>query len=505
MIKKLFLGLCTCFVCAALSAQDFGFGFDSSGSDDESKSGNLKPKAVFGGEVSASLAGYFDDFKGGFAATKLGDVFTGKLDFSAHNSFADGIINLKFSPVFDGSVSPVTIDEAYLAAFFRNFSLEGGLRKLTWGRADSFGPLDIINPIDYSDLSIMGKVADMKIARPLIHGSFKFGSFTKLEAVFIPTFKGHNFAYSKTNRWMPSQFTNVSSSFSGTILRNPDLAQAFMLAPNGPAVIEQGMNDRMDQFIDYIPEAEKIFTSLKYAQAGLRFTTTMKSADFGVQYFYGNMFRPSIGVAMIDDFQKSLKYAAMAAASTGEFDENLVRDAFDKLQFDMLYNRYHHAGIDYAQVIAGFNIRVEAAAIITNDLSGDKGDVYNPQIAWSVGFDRDLFWGINLNLQANENVRLLHSKTGTDQFFDIENGTDITSTRITAVLSKKFLRDEFEIKASGLWGIEDKDFLILPSITWTKNDVTVELAGGIFGGSKDGELGQYKDNDFIKAAVRYRF
>jgi hypothetical protein len=73
------------------------------------------------------------------------------------------------------------------------------------------------------------------------------------------------------------------------------------------------------------------------------------------------------------------------------------------------------------------------------------------------------------------------------------------------ILSRKFLRDELEVKATGLWGIEDKDFLILPSIAWTKNDVTLELSGGFFGGDEKGELGQYGDNHFVKVTVSYSF
>jgi hypothetical protein len=88
---------------------------------------------------------------------------------------------------------------------------------------------------------------------------------------------------------------------------------------------------------------------------------------------------------------------------------------------------------------------------------------------------------------------------------DMEAGKDISSTRITAILSKKFFRDELELKATGLWGIEDKDFLIIPAVIWSKNDVTAELAAGFFGGDRAGELGQYKDNSYLKVALGYSF
>jgi hypothetical protein len=45
----------------------------------------------------------------------------------------------------------------------------------------------------------------------------------------------------------------------------------------------------------------------------------------------------------------------------------------------------------------------------------------------------------------------------------------------------------------------------MPSIVWTKDDVAVELSGGIFAGSGEGMFGQFHDNSFIKAAVKYTF
>jgi hypothetical protein len=111
------------------------------------------------------------------------------------------------------------------------------------------------------------------------------------------------------------------------------------------------------------------------------------------------------------------------------------------------YNPYHQIGLDYAQVIAGLNLRAELAANITEDLSGDDGGVYNP----SLGFDRDLFSGVNLNLQCGETIRLLDGEITT--LHDIEADSDISSTRISAALSKKFLRDELDVKAPpfGRW------------------------------------------------------
>jgi hypothetical protein len=260
----------------------------------------------------------------------------------------------------------------------------------------------------------------------------------KLEGVFVPNFEPIRFA--ESGRWTPAQFESLSQLPPGNIAR-PDT------------------------------------TTLDYAQAGARFTTTIGGvADMGFQYYYGRLTTPAVTMT-----------AAMPPAVS------------------FAYNPYHHIGVDWAQVIAGFNLRAEAAANITEDIDGNDGAVYNPSLAWSLGFDRDLVWGINVNLQCSETIRLLDSEVGGSVLLDIEAGTDVTDTRITAVLAKKFLRDELELKTTAVWEIESGAALIMPSLVWTKNDVAVELSGGVFAGGDEGLFGQFHDNSFIRAGLKYTF
>jgi hypothetical protein len=45
----------------------------------------------------------------------------------------------------------------------------------------------------------------------------------------------------------------------------------------------------------------------------------------------------------------------------------------------------------------------------------------------------------------------------------------------------------------------------MPSLAWTKDALSFELSGGIFGGKKGGQFGQYRDNSFVRAALTYSF
>jgi hypothetical protein len=219
-------------------------------------------------------------------------------------------------------------------------------------------------------------------------------------------------------------------------------------------------------------------TSLDYAQAGLRFTTTISNAvDMGVQYYYGRLTTPAVT-------------AAVAVAGTPPV-------------VSIAYNPYHQIGLDYAQVVFDFNLRAELAANITEDIAGDDGEVYNPSLAWSFGFDRSLVAGISLTLQCNEIIRLLDAEIHSPA--DIEADSDITSTSITAALSKKFLRDELELRAATMWDIENGACLVMPSIIWTKSDVAVEFSAGIFAGNDEGLFGQFHDNSFVKVGMKYTF
>jgi hypothetical protein len=300
----------------------------------------------------------------------------------------------------------------------------------------------------------------LKIARPLLHASYRIGSSSKIEAVFVPWFEPLRFA--EEGRWEPAEMKTLDQTLESPFFVNKK---------------------------KYKPDT----SMLEYAQAGARFTTTIGPADLGVQYYYGRLTRPSITFNIVPILPPPV--------TTANID----------VYFD--YNPYHQIGVDWAQVLFGFNVRAEFAANITEDLAGDDGAVYNPALLWSFGFDRDLFWGINLNIQCNESIRLMHNKLlnnlmlapGVSLMRDIEADTDMTYTQIIAALSKKFFRDELELRVAVLWGIEDRDFILIPSLVWTKDSVSVELSGGIFGGDKDGQYGQYRRNSFIKTALTYSF
>jgi hypothetical protein len=491
-----------------LAAQDFGFGFDE-GAEETDSAPAVSVKV--GGEIAVELVPYVYDFDKKESAQNISfwDMASGNVNFSASggnidayasfNLSADSISELwdEDAPLDDASYTPLIMDEAFLRAFIGPVNIEAGLRKLSWGKADSLGPLDVINPLDYSDLRNISDLQALKIARPLVHVTWNAGGFSKLEAVFIPNVAGHRFA--RDGRWAASQVTDMSSvetGFSsivaaqyGNIMAIPGVADLFNNVRNNL------MNSLGSDFISFPSTG-----GLDYFQTGLRFTTTVGPADIGAQYYYGNLFLPDCFFFLFDAFLVDLVMGNFPPDPANPYSRNPAL-----LSPQIKYNPYHQIGVDYAQVLFDFNMRAEFAFHLTEDLKGDDGAVRNPFIGWSLGFDRDLFWGINANVQCNETVRLFDDKVGSNPILDCEADTNITSTRFTMQLSKKFFRDELESRVVAIWDVENSDCYIIPGLIWTKGPMTTELSAGVFTGKESGDLGQYWENSFVKIGLKYSF
>jgi len=421
---------------------DFGFG-----ADDESKAAAAAPAAAgikIGGELGVDGTLFFDELDD-IGAVALGDLYSARLSIEASGSKADALIKLRVSQDIIENRPQDIIDEARLRITLGNLNLEGGLLKLTWGKADSQGPLDVLNPLDLRDLTVVDSM-ERKIARPMVRSLLSLGQSTTIEAVFLPGFEGY--ALATEGRWRPDQFDELDATLLSFGTTYAGLAAALDTA------------------------------SLSHSQTGARMTTSLGSVDLGLQYFYGYLPMPAV------------KFSGSPFPSAVE----------------LVYNRYHQIGADFAAVIAGFNTRAELAANLTEDLEGDEPAVYNPSLAFSLGFDRDLFAGINLNLQYAGSYRLNDDKIDRSaQSFDIEKDSEVFSSTLTAVLMKSLFKDALDLELRALYEFDDKDFLILPSAAYAIGDAEIEISAGIFGGDKDGQMGQYGDSSYVKIAMRYKF
>jgi hypothetical protein len=472
--------------------QSFGFS-----DDDDNSSPSLPFTFDFGGEIEAGVNLFVYDFKGENDETfSFWDTVSAKLHASIEGKNAYGYISLNFSNAAfsqfseDTEYPPKFFDELWLRGYFDKLTVEAGLMKMRWGKMYSPGPLDVVNPLDYTDLTNLTDSKAMKIARPMIHASFNIGDFSQIEGLFIPNFTGHRFA--ANGRWTPSQFSNMTADFAAGI-KDRAIERYSALAP----IIESMYSSGVVDYSGIEPEFPDT-TSIDNFQAGLRFNTVIGPADVGFQYFYGNLFRPSVSIGGVDTFIDNLIASNFPPVMPPVINIDLLSPHIE-------YSRYHLIGLDYSQAAAGFTLRAEVAANITEDTAGDNGQIKNPFLAWSLGFDYDIIAGININIQCNENIRLLNDGVNDNPVMDCEGGTDISYTRLVMQLSRSFFREKLNCKVITIWDVEDMDCHIIPSVSWTVNDAEIILSSGIFTGNNKGELGQYWNNSFVKLTMRYVF
>jgi hypothetical protein len=502
------------FCPPASEAQDFWLDDEGDSPGPEISTGRLGLKT--GGEITGELLMFPHGLSGGRAGkADWGNLVSARLRFDVSAPNAEAALHFKLSPrIADMTASgdpfwtPPFIDELYLRAFLGPVTLETGLRKLAWGRADVQGPLDVTNPLDYTDLTNVEDTMGRKIARPMIHASLPLGGASKLEGVFIPNFQGHRYALDSEDRWYPTAIAmgrrdDMIDGLIGGIIGN---LPAPYNQPPFSSGFAQGLNAKISMPAlgpGDIPETG----GLEYAQGGLRFTTTLGPADLGFQYYSGFLFRPSFTIKGADALLETV--SSSSAASLGAYPGGPSTALADMLASAGLgpritYNRYHQIGLDYTQVIFDFSFRAELAANITEDLAGDDGGVYNPSLAWSLGFDRDLF-GFTLFVEADEGIRLLNSKVNSNPALDTEGGVPLTNTALAARISRAFFQDKLELKFGLLWNIEAGDLYLMPSVSYTMGDLEAVLSGGIFVGKDGGELSQYRNNGYIRTALTYSF
>lgn len=157
--------------------------------------------------------------------------------------------------------TPRWLDEAFLQVSMGSVYFSGGLKKITWGRADALSVLDVINPHDKTHILFPDNPEKMGV--PLL----QFFAYTprdiKMEVVFLPMFTPH------------------------------------LLALEGKWESEAMKQVKKYNFAQTKEEIQRIFRSdtekFKFAHAGVRLSTTLANAhDVGFQYFYGHSKMPII-------------------------------------------------------------------------------------------------------------------------------------------------------------------------------------------------------------------
>jgi hypothetical protein len=478
---------------------------------------------VVGGELGFSAVKYFDDIED-FLSSNLDAGALGRLDIDATGGKVDAVLHLDLRATIPASDPWAALDEAYLRLGLLEFlDIEGGLRKVSWGRADSLSVLDIINPLNLTDLTVSDPM-DQKMAQTMLRAVARLGDHATLDAIYLPFYEPNKIAFD--GRWAPRQVrdlreqahtelfdglykqykaTAFATAYTAAYSAAYPLAYAAALAAGAAATdaaataastannqattvatdTVAGQEDLLaeeaaadaDAGIDDLVDGPDTRT-FAYGQAGARLAVSLGPVDLGAQYLYGYL-----------------------PAQVINADPASIEDNGGKIA--VTYNRYHHAGVDAAAVVAGFATRFELGVNVTDDLEGNDPLVYNPSLGWAAGFDRDLFAGLNVNLQARGTIRLLHDKISGE--YDMERDTEPTTTQVALALSQRLFRDAIEWRLAAVMSPEDLDFAIDPSIAIAVGDAELEVFGRIFGGNEEGDLGQFASQSYAGVRLSYVF
>ncbi len=471
-ITKKFLGavsaaaLLTSVPAFAQDASDFGFGESTTSTEGEESSEDVEafvePKLEWSGDAGVNARAWIDTEDGYKSAD---DVSTNtqteanaylKLDLNYNGSSTDfnGKLKLDTATIKDNPED--VLEELTVRSYLGNWQIEAGKMKNVWGKGDKLHVLDNFNANDYTDF-IFPDYIDRRIAEPMFKVSYAspssgdYLSNVKIEGVYTPMMTADRFA--SDGVLVPYSMTNLTNTVKGILTQQAaavyDTGDSTKIA-NGILTLSDFSQD--DLYADNIK-------TLKYGQAGARFTATFSGIDFGASYYYGHYKQPSANVenyavwSHTDDVKNGAwaKYKAgvvsAVRAATGDtlasytdddvynyaftnqatlgqtiYDENTVKTyvastltsngyTLDNALPSLNYDQVQVFGLEAAFVLWKFNTRWEFAYNLTEDIAGDNPWVKNNSIGWVAGFDIDLpIHNLNINFQENGNYILKNDK-----------------------------------------------------------------------------------------------
>ena len=544
-------------------AEDFG---DFGGFGDDASEAAAS-KFEFGADAETEIRAYVDVDEANAEAVELDVAPAANLNLKYNGNKSDAEISFKIDEETIKNHPEDVIDEAVLRGYFGNLTLEAGKMKIVWGKGDKLHVLDNFNADDYSDF-IIPDYLDRRISTPMVRAvySLPFANMN-LEGVYTPLLPVDRFA--REGRWTPKQVSELTGNVTSNAelklaaaindLENARLeaATAAALKTMGDtshltAIITQAILDGKisnyttadiiaycsahgldpsqaanqqsaaaailsERYSNYLTEnltaANTAYTlclanannlsanpdviypdlwNLKYGQFGARATWTLGQVDMGISYYNGWYKQPSVNASKIDSFLTS--YLANGQVSE---DEKFL--AYDKKQT---------FGLEASSVIWHFNVRGEFAYNLTDDFDGTNPWVHNNSIAWLGGFDIDLpFWNANLNVQEIGSY-VFHGDECDKNTLDVDYGLNgYTNNKVVCNITTSFLNDKLAPEVTVMYGIENKDLVVMPKLAFKPDQNLTLTASGmyIWCGGDNSEFKSWEKNSFVSLNASYKF
>ncbi|MBN2617103.1 MAG: hypothetical protein JXR64_02185 [Spirochaetales bacterium] len=461
-----------------LFAQEDSFFFE-----DDFSSNEEVPSSFISFDSGGSVGGFTDYYNEVWSS----NLFL-NLDFTAQTSVVDLVSNIdvKINNLDNFSNFPLQnnqynssfyVDSLFARFYHKMFDLEVGLLKPIWGNADGIHAVDVLNPIDYSNL-FGTSYLESKIAQQMVKLNIPIARSSLLEVAYLPTFKGDYIPLS--GKWAPLYIKNMENT-----IREMAYAQAVAQAA------QQDPTLSYEQLVQAVsPSVEAQLKSFDYtihfeeseyfvdSQIGARFTTTLSSMDLGLTYYYGFLKQPTID----------------------------PQDIIATSSLNLVYNRVQTIGFDVAAQVGSFNLKGEVGYNLTEDFEGNDPSINNNSLKYILGFDINLpINNMNLLIQGIGNTIINSSEIG---MLDSEYSSDDEYTTITLMgrVSDTYLNDTLSGEITGSFNVLDQDFMVKPKVSYSITDNSkcyVEYL--LLEGNEDTTFGQYRDNDTFKIGVEINF
>lgn len=274
--------------------------------------------------------------------------------------------------------------------------------------------------------------------------------------------------------WMGKIEYYFTTDFSLQALVIPDM-QFFEQAKSGSEyeLITLTIPEGIRAIINDTEEPEESFENTEY---GLKFTGFYKGWDFTLNYLYSWDDVPVI--------KKSLDMETGTLTVSPE------------------HERLHIVGGSFANVFWDTVVRGELAAKIgqyfsTDDLTDPDMVIEKNLLSYALALERDLF-DISWLLQIVQETILDYDDDITD---------DQVDTKITLRGTKNFMNETLEVVVSTIYGVNEAEFLIRPSMEYDITDSTkIKVGADLFeGGASDTMFGQFDQKDRLYVEVKYSF
>jgi hypothetical protein len=361
------------------------------------------------------------------------------------SGYVDGLVGRHrdgTAATYDAIARPA---DMYVELTWPTVEVRLGASRIVWGRLDEFQPTDVVNPIDLSKFLLEGR-SEARLSVGLARARFFLPGTTTLEAIAVPGFR-------------PGRFDQLDE-------------------PSSP--FNLGATDRR-----FVERREPVFGGASL-QGGARLTSTTGRVDWGATMYRGLRGFPTVTARVLPIDLDAIGHPVPSFVET--------------------YSRFTMVGGDFESVRGAWGLRGEVAYFVRDELQSAvllRG-VRGRSVEGGIGLDRKAG---DYRLAAN--VLVSHRAASGDDLpattvdEDALYGTDVT---LVLAADRSFARETRTLRVFAVNNPEKgTTFLRAIGAVNLRDNVWIELSGGLFAGAAADTIGRLADRDFVYARLKVYF